>query len=296
MNRSFPVIRGRANLVYGVVYGVAQLIRLPVSLLAGLAGWGAVYALDATLPLTRYFLVATILTCMTAASCTINDFWDVEKDRVNHPDRPLPSGRLPLAVAWWVAVALFAVAGLAATELGLNVLILVAVSTVLLWHYSRLLQYSGILGNLLVATVIALLILLAGLVVGQPLAMLYPTGFLFVYALTREIVLDIHDAEGDRRQGVITIANGWGDRPAFTIAWGLLGGLLVSLTVGFAFPIMLHPFWFASFASLLLLSLAIPLLIYQHDRTETAYARIIFWERLGMLLGIVALFGATPRL
>ncbi|HIK53975.1 MAG TPA: geranylgeranylglycerol-phosphate geranylgeranyltransferase [Synechococcales cyanobacterium M55_K2018_004] len=277
------------------VLAIAQLLRVPSSSLAGIAGFAASYALNATLPLEKYLLTAGILFCMTAAACTINDYWDIEQDRINHPDRPLPSGRLSLQQAWWIAVCLFATAVIAAIPLGIIPLILVAVNTILLWNYSHLLKVSGILGNLIVATTISLLIFLSSVVAGRPFVMLYPTGFLFCYALMREVLMDIHDAEGDRAQGIVTIANRWGDRTAFRIIWGLLAGLAISLPLALWLLPMRHGLLFGAFASVLLLSFAIPLVSFQRHHTAAAYQRLLLWERLGMLLGAIGLLGAAPR-
>lgn len=273
----------------------AQLIRMPSSFLAGLAGWATCYALNPNLSIDRSLLTAGLLFCMTAAACTINDYWDVDKDRLNHPDRPLPSEQLSLQQAWWAAIALFIGAVVTAAFLGLFPLIITSVNIVLLWYYSRLLTFNGILGNLLVATSISLLIFLSSLVSHRPFAMLYPLAFLFCYALLREIVLDIHDAEGDRSQGVVTIANSLGVSTAFQIVWGLLAVLFVSLPIAMLQLPMQQPAWFGGLATVLLLSMAIPLALYQHQKSEQAYQRLIFWERLGMLLGGLGLLGAAPN-
>lgn len=279
-----------------VICAFAQLFRLPFCLFAGMTGWTTSYALNPDLPLTSYLLLAILLGCMTAAACSINDYWDVHKDQINHPERPLPSGRLSLQQAWWAAIILFACALMTALALGPFPSGLVILSTLLLWNYSLLLQRSGILGNLLVATLIALLIVLASWVANRPFAMLYPTGFLFCYALAREVILDVHDAVGDRSQGVVTIANQWGVQTACFIAWSLLAILVVSLPVALSLVPMVHPLWFGGLSLLLLLSLAIPFKVYQQQQSVAAYEQLVFWERLGMLFGVIAVLGAAPPL
>ncbi len=121
-------------------------------------------------------------------------------------------------------------------------------------------------------------------------------GFLFGYALAREIIFDVHDAEGDRAQGVFTIANQWGDRIAFSITWALLALLLASLPIAFWLIPMRNPLWFGSFSGLLLLSFSIPLILYQQKRSADAYEHILFWERLGMLSGCIGILGVAPAL
>lgn len=274
----------------GSVVDFAQLFRLPVAIMAALAGCATIYTLDSTTPLLQYLLTAIVLACMYAAACAINDYWDLEKDRINHPERPLPSGRLSLLQAYWSAVFLFAVALIAAIPLGAYALLLVAVSTVLLWNYSHVLTYNGILGNGIVATIVAALIFLGSLVVDRPFAMLYPTGFLFCYMLAKEIIWDVHDTEGDRKQAVVTIANGLGERTAFWIAWGLLSLLLISIPVALLLLPMNHPLLFAVFTSAMVLSLGLALFRYQRQQLSG----FLLLERLSMLLGIIGLLGTAP--
>lgn len=276
------------------VHALIELIRLWFALMAAAAGCAAVYALNSALPAQAYRLTGLILGCMTAAACAINDYYDIGKDHINHPARPLPSGRLSPHHAWWLAIALFSVAGLAAIPLGTNALILVGVSAGLLWHYSTLLNYSGILGNFLVATIIALLLVLSGFAADRPFALLFPAGLLFCYALAREIFLDVHDAEGDRLQGVKTIANQWGIQTAFGVVWGLLILMILSLPIAILLGWIAHPLWFTGCVAMLLLDFMVGLIRVQRRQSQTTYDQFVFWERLGMIFGVLGLLGSTP--
>jgi geranylgeranylglycerol-phosphate geranylgeranyltransferase len=278
----------------GLISALIQLFRLPVGILAGIAGSASVYALQPTLPPYDYILTAVTLTFMYSAACAINDYWDVEKDRIDHPERPLPSNRLSRQQAWWAAVILFAGAFVCTIPLGIYPLLLVAVSIVLLWNYSHLLLYNGILGNLIVAVIVSALIFFSSLVARKPVALLYPTWFLFCYTLAKELIWDVHDAEGDRSQGIITVANRWGDKPAFLIAWGLVGLLIASVPIALLWLPMLHPLLFGMFASATLLCLGTALAQYQRHRTDQAYQQLIVWERLSMMFGVFGLLGTAP--
>jgi geranylgeranylglycerol-phosphate geranylgeranyltransferase len=277
-----------------VIQAFAHLFRLPIGIIAASAGCATIFVLNAATSASHYLLTAIVLACMTWAACAINDYWDLEKDRIDHPERPLPSGVLSRSQVWWAAIILFGSAVAAAIPLGLYPLLLVMFSTGLLWHYSRLLLYSGILGNFVVAFIITDLVLLGGLVAHRPFALLYPAGSLFCYSLIKEIVWDVHDAPGDRSLGIITLANHWGDRLAFSVAWGLLGGLLVSLPVALSLLPMQHPLQFGLFLLLLLLSLGVGLRQYQQQRSPESYEKFMVWERLSMMFGVFALFAAAP--
>jgi geranylgeranylglycerol-phosphate geranylgeranyltransferase len=273
---------------------LGQLYRLPISVMAGMAGIGTCYAANPSLPVLDYILTAFILACMTAGACAINDYWDIPKDRINHPERPLPTGLLTMEQGWYAAVIAFACAFIASVPLGTAIAGLVGISTLLLWNYSHLLKYSGILGNVIVATIIALLVLLGSLVAGRPWALLYPMGFLFFYALARELIWDMHDAEGDRQQGIITVANHWGTPIAFRLTWGLLILLLGSIPIALLYLPMNYPGWFTLFTLFMLLCCSIPLFRYQRQQNEIRYQQLVWWERLGLLCGILGLLGSAP--
>jgi geranylgeranylglycerol-phosphate geranylgeranyltransferase len=274
----------------------AQLFRLPVAIVAALTGCATIYALNSAASLQQYLLTATILLCTHSAACAINDYWDVDKDRIDHPERPLPSGRLSPVTVWWVALILFIGAVIAAIPLGISCLILVTLSSILLWNYSHILQQSGILANFIVATITAAVILLGSLVVDRPLAMLYPIWFVFFYILAKEIIWDLHDTAGDRSQGIVTIPNTWGKETAFWIAWGLIGMLILSIPIGMLILPMAHPLIFLVFSTAMMLTVTISLAGYQNQGTISAYEGFVFWDRIGMLLGVVGLLGTAPAL
>lgn len=278
-----------------LIEAFAHLFRLPVGILAGIAGYVSVYALAPTLPVHFYFLTAIALALMYCAACTINDYWDFEKDCIDHPDRPLPAKRISLQQAWWAAMTLFVVAFIATIPLGVYPLVLVAVTIALLWNYSHILLFNGILGNFLVALVVAALIFLGSLVAGRPFAMLYAMGFLFCYTLAKEIIWDVHDATGDRSQGIVTIPNYWGERTAFTVVWSLIGLLIVSIPLALLWLPMTYPLLFVIFTSGTLLCLGSAIAYYQLQRSDESYNTLILLERLSLVLAIVGLMGTAPQ-
>ena len=126
--------------------------------------------------------------------------------------------------------------------------------------------------------------------------MLYSIGFLFCYILAKEIIWDVHDAEGDRAQSIVTVVNQWGARVAFSIVWGLLSLLMGAIPVALLLLPMVNPPLFAVFSLIMLLSFGIVLARYQQQRSMNAYDGLIRWERLGMLFGIIGLLGTAPPL
>jgi heme O synthase-like polyprenyltransferase len=58
-------------------------------------------------PAVEVAVVAVAMALFYTAGMVLNDVMDFEIDRRERPERPLPSGRIPVSVALWVAIALF---------------------------------------------------------------------------------------------------------------------------------------------------------------------------------------------
>jgi geranylgeranylglycerol-phosphate geranylgeranyltransferase len=140
--------------------------------------------------------VAVLLTSFANAD---NDVQDYEIDRVAHPSRPLPSGRLSIVtariivgIAASLALVLSALLGPAQTLAAVGV---IAAMTM----YNRGVKAHGIPGNVIVAVVASLPFLFGAWSVGSASdgVPLFLVGVPLHFA--REIAKDIDDAAGDAR-------------------------------------------------------------------------------------------------
>ena len=110
-----------------------------------------------------------------AAANSLNDALDVEIDRVNRPERPLPAGWIAVRTArlLWVAGS---VGGIALSAMLSAVHVALALAAVgLMVIYNALLKRTPLLGNLVVAGVIGLVLVYGGWVAGTPGRMPCPT-------------------------------------------------------------------------------------------------------------------------
>ena len=73
------------------IMGYWRIIRPVNSIVAGLAAALAYLIATGTL-IPSVILLIVIVILITGAGNTINDYFDLSIDRVNRPDRPLPSG------------------------------------------------------------------------------------------------------------------------------------------------------------------------------------------------------------
>ncbi len=181
-----------------------QLTR-PVNVLIGMLSIaiGALVAGSLT-PWQNVLLACLSGGLITAAANAINDYFDVEIDRINKPFRPLPSGSLSRGFAAAFAGVLF-VAGVALSALINRAALLIAASaSVLLYLYSARLKRTVLWGNLTVSLLSGLAFIYGGVAVFRLKIALVPAVFAFFFHLGREILKDIEDMVGDRAAEAVT--------------------------------------------------------------------------------------------
>ena len=180
------------------------------TIVGGLVAAGAGIAVGPTLWV--YFVLAGISTaCVTGAGNVLNDVLDLEGDRTNHPDRPLVTGAVGVETARGMVVVLF-LAGLfvvlpvIAVEPIVGVIFGVAVLALL--GYEFLLKPVGFVGNLMVAFLTAMVFLYGGAAAGNAAVLLPFAGMAFLATLSREVIKDMEDIEGDVGRRTLPMTHG----------------------------------------------------------------------------------------
>ena len=143
-------------------------------------------------------MAAAAAAAITAAGNVYNDLRDLDVDRINRPDRPLPSGEIPGSIAAFQALGLADVGLTLAWSLGPIPGWLATGVTVGLVAYSACLKHTGLGGNLLVSALGALAFPFGAIVMGSWGRSWIPAGYAFLFHLGREIIKDVEDAVGDR--------------------------------------------------------------------------------------------------
>ncbi len=165
-----------------------------------------------------------------AYSMVVNDYYDVDVDRVNRPDRPLPSERISLAGAYRLSVLMLLI-GLAFATLTKNpVAVLIALLySFLSWLYNVRAKKAGLAGNLIVASSLAIPFIYGGVISGGNVlsSLLLMMAFTAFFAgAGREVVKAMADTSGDAKRGVRSVAIEFGMRSA-----SLIGASLFLLAV-----------------------------------------------------------------
>jgi 4-hydroxybenzoate polyprenyltransferase len=198
-----------------------------------LIGYGASRA---PFRLAQVALAVVAAGVLNAASNGLNQICDLENDRINKPQRPLPSGQLGRGKAWAFVAVMYA--GALAMVGAVNretfaIYVIAALATVAYSAPPLRLKCHPLGSNLVIALIRGELLKVAGwAAVSTVLVSIEPwyIGFIyFLFLLGATTTKDFADIEGDRAAGCITLPVRYGPvwsaraiSPAFIVPWLLM--------------------------------------------------------------------------
>ncbi len=196
---------------------ITFLSIVAAGILAG-GGWGEMMPM---------FLAGVAGAAVAAGANAINDYFDVDIDRINRPERPIPSGRLTAEQAWrvWLTSSILGCA--CGLTIGPWPFAITIGSVVLLYLYSRTLKSTPLAGNLVVGGMTGMAFMFGGTAIGAVDQAVVPALFAFLVNVAREIVKDIEDREGDARHHAGTLPVRYGIGPARLAATVALLSLII---------------------------------------------------------------------
>jgi geranylgeranylglycerol-phosphate geranylgeranyltransferase len=174
-----------------------------------------------------------VVAFIAAGGYVINDYYDVEADRISKPWRPIVSGKVSRSFARLFAYILFGL-GLMISILwywgDVYVIGFTFLNAILVHEYSRWIKRTGFLGNLVIAFNSASTIVFGSLAASHDIIgfaeirvrTLIPAFYAFLLVLGREIVKGIEDVEGDKAAGTRTLAVALGLQYAYIASAAIL--------------------------------------------------------------------------
>ena len=276
--------------------GYFELMRAPNSIMVGFAVIvGIVVTSNDYLRIISYTSLFGFLTgfFISSFSMVSNDLYDLKVDRINQPERPLPSGRVSTSNAKALCI-LFLTSGLLASlPLGAIDFLIASLFAFIGWYYNYSGKKLGLFGNSLVALSLAIPYIFGSFSIG-----IYSLNLGYLLAITsffagmgREVLKGIADVEGDKVRKVKTMAISQGIESAkktsaalfvfavlsssFPIIFGLLGKALVTYIVLIAIP------------DAIFLVLAAKVLTLKAESDSLKYKSVAL---IGMMTGLLAYF------
>ena len=216
-----------------------------------------------------------------------NDILDIEVDRINRRERPLPQGMVSTRTAG-VFAALLVAAGIAiGWFLGTAPFLITFTAAFLLFLYNYRLKMVPLWGNLTVSFLTALAFVFGGVLSGNPAGGTIPAVLSLFFHFSREMVKDIDDLKGDSQRPGITFVQKFGVLRARNTAIISLVMLILLIPI----PYFAH-YYKIAYLYISLIGVVIPvlwvvwsLLMYKNPN----YRQISNILKTGMVFGLIAL-------
>ena len=243
------------------------------------------------------FILLNVISAALAGAFTaaggnaINDIYDLEIDKINSPQRPLPAKIISVkeAAIFYISINLLAIflsffAGIASA-------LIVSGTQIILFLYSVRLKHIAFWGNIAVALLTGMTFFYGGIIVSNWKFSLIPAGFAFIINLIREIIKDMEDINGDSKLGVITFPQKFGFRAAKSIII-----ILILIFIAAIFSLYFVRIYKIEFFIIILITV-IPVLLYiikslLKDDSVNNLKKISLILKINMIFGLAAIYFA----
>ncbi|HEX9250973.1 MAG TPA: geranylgeranylglycerol-phosphate geranylgeranyltransferase [Ignavibacteriaceae bacterium] len=235
------------------------------------------------------FLASLSAAFTTASGNIINDIFDIETDRISHPNRALVLGVLTKksAAIEYLLLNLFAI--IIAGYLSIKLMLIVLISIIILFLYSYSFKKKPLIGNVTVAFLTGLAFIYGGIAAENPVAAIVPAVFAFLINLIREVVKDMQDVEGDIKAGVSTFPIKFGFQNSKIII--VISTIILIFCTLYPFITQLYKIEYFLIVMLFVNPLLILCIKYLFDvNKENKLSTVSNILKINMVLGLIAIY------
>jgi geranylgeranylglycerol-phosphate geranylgeranyltransferase len=268
----------------GYLAAIRPLNCLMGAVASVIGGFVSIPALNASV-IHALFLASVVVFMITGGGNSINDYFDVEIDKINKPERPVPSGILTRPQILVYSIALLSLGVLLSIVINFACLAIAIVNSASLALYSWKFKRLPFVGNVLIGYLTGSTFLFGGAAVSS----YFIPAILFLSALlaisSREVIKDVEDMRGDAQVGATTLPIKYGARHSL---------LLAACLMFFAISLSPVPFLVSTFGYLYLsiIVIADTILMYSIALSWTSPSKASTYIKYGMLVVLVAyIFG-----
>lgn len=268
---------------------LSDLLRVRNCLMAFfgvLIGATLAYSNVAVMPNLKVIAAGIAAFLITGAGNAINDFFDVEIDRINKPYRPIPSGRISKSDAMMLSLSLFMISIAIAKYINFYALLIALANSIILVVYAKYSKKLLLISNIGVSYLVAS-IFIFGVVstdafyLSEIKIISIITACAFLMTFSREIIKDIEDMEGDKRNYSVTLPIVIGIEKSKIIAWIFaVSAILFSLI-----PFFINLLSFNLYVYAIFISIADVIFLLALTKNPAMGQRMMI---IGMLLALIA--------
>ena len=183
-----------------------------------------------------FFLLVVSTVMISAGGYVINDYYDAKVDMINRPEKVVVGTLLRRRLAMVAHLILTLGAITIGFYLDVKVGVVHIFSSFFLWYYSNFLRRLPLIGNVIIAFLTGLTLLIVAVYLEKNALLVYIYSlFAMAVILIREILKDIEDLKGDAAFGIQSLPNIFGVRGAKIVIYlicigssGLLGTYLIA--------------------------------------------------------------------
>lgn len=269
------------------IKGLLKLLRFELPFSAGVCiVMGQLLALGefTTITVTVFGFLSVFL--ISASILVMNDYFDVETDKINAPHRPIPSKLVTPNEALYFSLLLLFTGIILSYLINATVLFISIILAVVGFLYNRYFKKSGLPGNLMVSFSVGMTFIYGGASVGLPIhkMVLFFGLIAALIDLGEEIAADAMDIKGDQLIKSNSLA----------IKYGISTALKFSALIFFSVVLLSFiPFilnWFSIIylipIGIMDVSIAYPALKLLNSKNEEG-RKYIRWIYLGAISGII---------
>ena len=232
-----------------------KILRPPNAFMVTAIAIAGIWFADSVSPWWMYVLTAVVAVTYIGIAMIHNDIIDLEIDKINAPQRPIPSNKISIKQATTYAVVLFILGTSAGVFLRLEAIIIMVITLIVSLLYNARLKKTGFIGNLAVGfTATSAFLYGEAVAIGftnfWPISNWNATIYLFLISAilntSREVTKGIMDVEGDQEHGVKTIAVRYGKKSA---------SKLVTVLLLFALLLAIYPVSIGTFGNIFIVAI-----------------------------------------
>ena len=250
---------------------------------------GAILCANEVYSIYIILMAAISAALIAAAGNIINDIYDKESDKINHPERPIAKEIISINEAWAAYLVLTLAAILISVFINQVAFAIVVLTSILLYLYSIRIKKILLLDNITVAYLTGLAFVYGGVAVNNVIDAFIPAVFAFMINLIRELLKDIEDIEGDKRVGLASFPIKFGKKTTII----LITSLTIALIIATFYPFVNQMYNIEYF--IIVMILVNPLLVYfikvlYEDKQYKNLNKLSNMLKLNMVFGLLAIF------